>query len=114
MEKPTVNRVLDKQITKDGIHIIIGVQMDNTLQMMLREKILEQIGDIWELPLTNDWKDVLDEGISKGVTNWQMYGSQKPENEAYRLTYYITAEIDPTDNEFMTIPKSIKEMCCNM
>ena len=32
--------------------------------------------------------------ISKGVTNWQMYGSQKPGNEAYRLSYYIIAEIE--------------------
>jgi P4 family phage/plasmid primase-like protien len=109
MEKPNVNRVADKNITKDGIHMIIGIQMDHILQMMLRDKILAKLGDIWELPLTNDWNGVLDEGISKGVTNWQMYGSQKPEHEAYRLTYYIIAEIDQTDNEFMTIPKSIKE-----
>ena len=52
---------------------------------------------------------MLDEGISKGVTNWQMYGSQKPGNEAYRLTYYLTASIDTTDNEFMTVPHSVKD-----
>ena len=109
MEKPNVNRVQDKSITKDGIHMIIGIQMDHVLQMMLREKILEKLGDIWELPLKNDWSSVLDEGISKGVTNWQMYGSQKPGNEAYRLSYYIIAEMDAVDNEFMTTPKSIKE-----
>lgn len=109
MEKPNVNRVADKNITKDGIHMIIGIQMDHILQMMLRDRILAKLGDIWELPLTNDWNGVLDEGISKGKTNWQMYGSQKPENESYRLTYYIIAEIDTTDNEFMTVPKSIKE-----
>ncbi len=109
MEKPNVNRVADKNMTKDGIHMIIGIQMDHILQMMLRDRILAKLGDIWELPLKNDWNGVLDEGISKGQTNWQMYGSQKPEHEAYRMTYYIIAEIDPTDNEFMTIPKSIKE-----
>ena len=109
MEKPHVNRVADKNLTKDGIHMIIGIQMDHILQQMLRERILTKLGDIWELPLTNDWAGVLDEGISKGTTNWQMYGSQKPGNEAYRLTYYMVAEIDPTDNEFMTIPKSIKD-----
>ena len=36
MEKPNVNRVVDKNITKDGIHMIIGIQMDHTLQIMLR------------------------------------------------------------------------------
>ena len=109
MEKPHVNRVADKNITKDGIHMIIGIQMDHVLQQMLRERIIAKLGDIWELPLTNDWAGVLDEGISKGTTNWQMYGSQKPGNEAYRLTYYMVAEIDPNDNEFMTVAKSIKE-----
>ena len=46
------------------------------------------IGDcIGELPLTNDVNSVLDEGISLGSTNWQLYGSRKPGNEAYAVTY---------------------------
>jgi P4 family phage/plasmid primase-like protien len=110
MEKSNVNRVVDKQITKDGIHMIIGIQMDNTLQMMLRDKILQQIGDIWELPLTNNWEDVLDKGISAGTTNWQMYGSQKPGHEAYKLTYYLTAALDLVDNNWMTTAKSPKDI----
>jgi P4 family phage/plasmid primase-like protien len=110
MEKPNVNRIADKQITKDGIHMIIGIQMDNTLQTMLREKILEQIGDIWELPLKNEWNEVLDEGISGGYTNWQMYGSQKPGHEAYKLTYYLTAELDVSDNNWMTTAKAPKDI----
>ena len=109
MEKPTVNRVAEKNLTKDGIHMIIGIQMDNTLQLMLRERILKKLADIWELPLTNGWEDVLDEGISKGCVNWQMYGSQKPGHDAYKLSYFLTAEIDKQDNEFMTIPKNVKE-----
>ncbi len=110
MEKPNVNKVAEKQITKDGIHMIIGIQMDNTLQIMLREKILSQIGDILELPLINNWEDVLDEGISKGCINWQMYGSQKPGHEAYKLTYYLTAELNADDNNWITTPKSIKDI----
>lgn len=110
MEKPNVNRVAEKQITKDGIHMIIGIQMDNILQTMLREKILEQIGDVWELPLTNSWDQVLDDGISKGGTNWQMYGSQKPGHEAYRVTYYLTAELDLSDNNWMTTAKLPKDI----
>lgn len=109
MEKSTVNRVVDKNLTKDGIHMIIGIQMDNTLQLMLRERILKKLSDVWELPLTNGWEDVLDEGISKGCVNWQMYGSQKPGHDAYKLSYFLTAEIDKQDNEFMTVPKNIKE-----
>ena len=110
MEKPNVNRVAEKQITKDGIHMIIGIQMDHILQIILREKILSQIGGVWELPLTNTWEDVLDVGISKGCTNWQMYGSQKPGHEAYKLTYYLTAELNPEDNNWLTTAKSIKDL----
>ena len=110
MEKPNVNRVAEKEITKDGIHMIIGIQMDHILQTILRDKILEQIGDVWELPLRNTWNEVLDEGISKGITNWQMYGSQKPGNEAYKLTYYLTAELDINDNNWITTAKSPKDI----
>lgn len=107
MEKQNVNMVKEKNITKDGIHLIIGIQMDHVLQQILRERIIKQISNIIELPLENDWDSVLDEGISKGCVNWQMYGSQKPGYEPYKLTYHITAELDKTDNEFMTTPHNI-------
>ena len=108
MEKPNVNRSVEKQETKDGIHIIIGLKMNRTMQLMLRDKIMKDIGDIWELPLKNDWESVFDLGISKGCVNWQMYGSQKPGNEAYALTYYCVATLDNTDGEWMTEAKSVK------
>ena len=102
MEKSDVVRVEDKKITKDGIHIIIGIQMDHIMQQMLRERVLLKIDSVWnELPLTNDYSAVLDEGISKGTTNWQIYGSRKPGNLAYELTYIYTLTIDEIDNEFM-------------
>ena len=109
MEKPNVNRVEDKQLTKDGIHMIIGIQMNQNMKIMLRDKILEKIGEIWELPITNSWSDVVDHGISKGVVNWQMFGSQKPGNERYELTYWTIAEIDTQDNEFMTIKQKVSD-----
>jgi P4 family phage/plasmid primase-like protien len=112
MEKPNVNRVVDKQVTKDGIHIIFGIQMDHILQQILREKMIKKFSEEIELnlPLTNTWENVLDDGISKGTTNWQMYGSQKPGNEAYKLTYYMTAELDTNDNEWMTIANDVREL----
>lgn len=110
MEKPTVNRVVDKQITKDGIHIIFGIHVDRIIQLILRDKIVSKIGDIWELPLTNDWDKVVDEGISKGCVNWQLYGSQKPGNEAYKLTYYLNADYDNNANDWNTEAKNIKDI----
>ena len=112
MEKPHVNRVADKTVTKDGIHMIIGIQMDHILQQMLRDRIISKIGDIWELPLTNDWAGVLDEGISKGTTNWQMYGSRKPGNLAYELTHVFNVSMDLSDGEFMFNEDFLKARKC--
>jgi len=109
MEKPNINRVVEDQVTKDGIHMIIGIKMNRTLQILLRNRILSKIGDIFELPLTNGWDKVLDEGISKGCVNWQMYGSQKPGHDAYKLTYYLEAELDSSDSNWVTDPKNPKE-----
>ena len=110
LEKEHVNRVSETDGTKDGIHIIIGLQMDRTLQIMLRDKIVSKIVDILELPITNTWDKVVDEGVSKGSVNWQMYGSQKPGNEAYKVTYYLTAQIDSDKYTWITKGKSVKEL----
>ena len=72
-EKPTVNRIDDsvknKQITKDGIHMIIGVQTDHIVQLMIREKMMEKAAELWKgLPLKNSWEDVFDKGICTGKT----------------------------------------------
>ena len=110
MEKPDVNRLADGSLTKDGIHLIIGVQMDHIMQLMLREKILGKISEIWDLPLINEWESVLDEGISKGTTNWQMYGSRKPGNLAYELTQYYLIGYDKNDGEFMMEERKVDEI----
>ena len=100
-EKPNVNKVVEKQLTKDGIHMMICIKSDHILQIILRERILMKLPDIWDLPLTNSWDSVLDDGISKGVTNWQLYGSRKPGNEAYEMTHSYQIQLDKSDNEFM-------------
>ena len=100
-EKPNINRLEDKSLTKDGIHMIIGIQIDYIMQRMLREKIMEKLPEVWDLPLLNTWDSVLDEGISKGTTNWQLFGSRKPGNEAYELTQHYVITYDSIDGEFM-------------
>ena len=108
MEKPHVNRVKDKNITKDGIHIIIGIQMDHTLQVMLRERIVKNFSDYSDLPLTNTVDQVFDYGISQGSVGWQLYGSRKPGNEAYQMTSYFVASYDKSDKSFSLNEKSIE------
>ena len=86
-EKDNVNRLEDKKVTKDGIHIIIGIQcVNHEIQQIIRKSIVQKIGEIWsDIPIINTWDEVFDEGISKGHTNLQLYGSMKPNNEPYRL-----------------------------
>jgi len=108
-EKPDVNRLADGSLTKDGIHMIIGIKMDHLMQMMLRDKAIEKMKEISELPLINTWDSVLDEGISKGTTNWQLYGSKKPGHMAYLLTQYYEVSYDSADGEFMMVEKKLAE-----
>ena len=99
LEKPNVNRLEEK--TKDGIHMIIGIKMHRALQMMLREHAVTELSNTWEdLPITNSWDNVLDEGVTKAHTNWQLFGSRKPQNEAYALKYYFTAEYNTDGDEW--------------
>jgi P4 family phage/plasmid primase-like protien len=100
-EKPQVNRLGDKSLTKDGIHMLIGIKIDYTMQMLIRDNMLKKLPDIWDMPLINDWDSVLDVGISKGSTNWQLYGSRKPGNEAYELIQHYSISYDKADGEFM-------------
>jgi P4 family phage/plasmid primase-like protien len=77
-------------VTKDGIHILIGVRGDRAVQLLLRRMILEDLPTVWsDLELTNDWEEVLDEGISRGCVNWQLYGSRKPGHKAYLLKHHF-------------------------
>jgi Primase C terminal 2 (PriCT-2) len=110
-EKDVVNRVETKQITKDGIHIIIGLKSDRVCQSILRKRILSKFDEIWgDLPIknVNSWDDVFDEGITKGGTNWQLYGSKKPGNQPYKLSYIYDVCIDETDHELMYNPVCVK------
>lgn len=105
LEKTKINRVEDKNLTKDGIHLIIGIKSERKMQVILRNRMVAKLQEMWGnddgLPITNTWEDVLDKGISQGHTNWQLYGSTKPGYEAYKLTYIYQMTYDTTDNEFI-------------
>ena len=111
-EKTAVNRVESKNITKDGIHIIIGLNAKRNIHILLRKKIIEKLTTkniLSHLPLTNQWEDVFDKGISNGTTNWQLYGSKKPNHEAYKLTEAITITYNEDDDNFILQPNDLKE-----
>lgn len=97
MEKGSVKK--EDLKTKDGIHIILGITMPKAAQVLLRQKVLDISNNksglpvLWEdLPIKNSWEDVLDEGIVRGHVNWQVYGSRKPNNQAYMIKYHYLLE----------------------
>ena len=107
LQKPNVNCFDDK--TKDGIHLIFTLKMSKAEQCLLRKKVLNEIGDIFDsLKITNSYSDVLDEGISKGFINWQLYGSKKPDNECYGLTNYFNIKYNEEEEDW-----TLKEITLN-
>lgn len=99
-QKPNVNRLDDGSYTKDGIHIVIGIGMDHTTQSILRDKVIRAIDDYIDLPIVNDWEQVVDSTISKGSTGWQLYGSNKPDHERYLLYKWFEVAYNMKDCEF--------------
>ena len=100
MEKPNVNRLADGSLTKDGIHIAFGLRVDYDKQLYIRQKMMAK-DLLKDLPLINDANSVFDEGISTGKTQWQLFGSRKPANEAYAIKYQYEITYDQSDGEFM-------------
>ncbi len=99
VEKAHVNRVADKQITKDGLHMVFALKVDFQTQLFIRQKVIQQIKDVAELPLINTWEDVLDEGINKGSNEWQLYGSRKPNHEACEYTEHYSLNLNDGNME---------------
>tara|TARA_B110000093_G_C12960355_1_gene406960 strand:- start:73 stop:2979 length:2907 start_codon:yes stop_codon:yes gene_type:complete len=101
MTKETVNRVKEKNCTKDGIHLLFTFQVERDIQMYIREQILKEIPNIWtDMPIINTFEDVFDKGITAGTVNWQLYGSRKPGYDRYKISRILDVTFDPNDNEF--------------
>ena len=118
MEKQQVNRLIDKEITKDGIHIMIWIKKSSMIiQQYIREKMLSELPDLWgadvsknkDLKLQNSWDDVLDDRVSRGEANWQLIGSRKPDHDRYKVTHVYTIKYDAKDGELYRDDVKIKE-----
>ena len=97
-EKPNVNKLED--LCKDGIHIIVKINLPVEFKILIWEQLWQKLSVVWEeLPITNDWESVLDKGVFEGTTNWQIFGSRKPLNEAYEVKYVY--EVAKEDDEFI-------------
>jgi P4 family phage/plasmid primase-like protien len=110
MQKQSVNRLADKSKTKDGIHMMICLQADRTVQIILRDRVMKEISEKWDsLPIINTWEDVFDEGITVGYTNVQLFGSRKPDHDAYEISYAYNIKYNNEDGEFSIAPIKLSE-----
>ncbi len=100
MEKPTLRRDDEKQVVKDGIHLILGINCERKMQIVLRKRMIRRVQEMWsDLPLLNSWEEVFDEGITNGSVGWQLYGSAKPDCAAYALTHIYMVGYDEMDRQ---------------
>lgn len=111
-ERSTVT--LDDTVTKDGVHIIIGVSLHKAAQIILRNKMLDEIreGRLWsELrsKQTNTPEDLFDEAIVKGSSNWQMYGSMKPGKKPYMVTRILRYEFQAGEAEWDVYEEEVSD-----
>jgi P4 family phage/plasmid primase-like protien len=85
LEKPYPT--FDKGLVKDGIHIIIpDIVTRPSVQHLIRKDILPEVKSALEtLGCVNSIEDIVDEAVIER-NNWQMYGSKKPNCEAYAVT----------------------------
>jgi P4 family phage/plasmid primase-like protien len=89
MEKPEINPQED--LVKDGIHIVIGLLVDRATRKLIRDQAMEDLVDVFEeLPLINPMEEIVDKGVCLGTTQWQLYGSRKPGNDAYKMVSAFT------------------------
>ena len=89
MHKKDVN-ALEKK-TKDGIHLIFGVNVKRQVQLAIRKDVVKELcaGKLLSgLQTINRWEDVIDVAITRGTTNWQAYGSCKPGHQPYEVTQH--------------------------
>ena len=92
-EKPVYVEEKGKKYTKDGVHIIIDINMEKELQLELRKQLINSnIADLWDdIPLTKvvkngkdiTWEGVVDYGIVNRDCNWTLYGSRKATDIQY-------------------------------
>lgn len=104
-EKDDVN-VLD-EVTKDGIHLVFGLSMKHTMQMILRDIIMQKEENethiFKNIGCVNKIDDIFDECISSGRNNWQLWGSMKPNCKPYKLKYAYRVDLDNSNYDKETI-----------
>ena len=113
LEKPNINIQEDK--VKDGIHLIFNIKMHKAEQVLLRKLVMKEINNMWDnISFINNYEEIFDEGVTRGFVNWQMYGSQKPGNERYELSYCFDINYYLEEDNWSIKQQDIKEFNKNL
>lgn len=109
MEKSTPTEYRGK--LKDGIHIIWpNLVISHRLQHLIRKKMLDMANVVFSgMTLCNPYDDIIDQAIIE-KNNWQMYGSRKPDCEAYRVTYVFSYNTENCEMTEMSHPSAEQEL----
>ena len=95
----------ENNVYKDGIHIIYPFFVNHySDQKYIRHKLLNNYKkelDILfkDFKCINDYNDIFDESVIYD-TNWQLYGSNKPNNIKYKLKYILDIEGNIKENKY--------------
>lgn len=83
-------------VRKDGVHLKIGLAFDRPHHIRLRERMLPKVASLIEthrLPIINAPEDVLDYSVASASSNWQLYGSCKPQCKPYKLSHHYECSV---------------------
>jgi len=99
--KPTYDSKKNK--VKSGVHIVIpGVATHKFVEQRIRRMLVKQMDTFFpDLPLTESWDKVYDEGVVNRSVNWTMYGSRKPDPNA--LPYLMSYVLRWNGDDFETV-----------
>jgi len=96
--------------TKDGIHMVWCVNMRHSVQMTLREILMDkeknEVKIFSGVGCVNDVRHIFDGNVSCGRVNWQVCGSRKPECDAYKIEHVFNVAIDNDGYDFEMKDKS--------
>ena len=89
-EKPSYTHVQDKNLTKDGIHIVFPhIIVEPRVQYLARHNTInnKSCKELFKkLQVKNRLSDIFDKCVIE-TNNWLMYGSNKPNSTKYLLTH---------------------------
>lgn len=81
----------NKEIGKDGIHIMIpDIVTKPSVQYLFRDKCIEILRDVFSV-FSNSMEDIFDEAVIE-KNGWFMYKSHKPNSESYEVSKIYTSQ----------------------